>query len=86
MSAAASLVHKKADLGEMWDIASGIATDIEARQTALIKAGIRTSPDPDRIRQAQVLTQICLLIEVIREVEDDLRRLVAKKRGWVQNR
>ena len=84
MTEAASLVHKKASLDEMWDVAAAVAHEFETGQGALVLAGLRTSPHTRVMRKVQVLEQICLFIEVVREVEPELRALVARRRGWTK--
>lgn len=79
---AATLVHKKATLDEMWDVCARLATEIETGQSALVKIGIRKQPYPPAVRDAQVLTQVCLFIEIVKPIQKELRALVARHRGW----
>ena len=83
---AASLVDKKATLIEMWDVCAAVSFEIEVGQGAMVLAGLRTEPDPERMRRAHVLVNVCRLIEVVREVEPEFRALVARKRGWTDSR
>lgn len=79
---ATDLVHKKIGFAEMWDVCAGLAGEIETGQQALVTAGLRGAPDPERMRRAEVLTAICRFIEITREIEPEFRALVARKRGW----
>lgn len=81
---AATLVHKRITLNDMWDACADIAREIEVSEGAMVKAGFRLLPDPAQMRRAEILTNICRFIEVVREVEPELRALVARRRGWTK--
>jgi hypothetical protein len=83
---AAKLVDKKITLDMMWDVAAALATEIETGQEAMVKAGLRTAPEPGWMSRAKTLTAVCRFIEVVREVEPELRALVARRRGWAERK
>lgn len=79
---AASLVDKKITLNEMWDVCAQVAFEIAIGQGALVRAGMRIAPDPERMRRASVLESVCRFLEITREIEPEFRQLVARRRGW----
>jgi hypothetical protein len=86
MNEAASLVHKKVTLDDMWDVCCAIASEMEGTQGALVKAGILAERDPGKMWRVLVLETICRFIEVTREIEPEFRALVMRRRGLAGKR
>lgn len=81
---ASSLVSERITQDDMWDVCAALAWEIEVDQGArLLVTGLA---DRSRARRAEVLTNVCRCIEVVKPIEADLRALIARKRGWDKNR
>lgn len=76
-----SVVDARASLDEMWDVCAAIAFETETTQAVLVKSGMQDGMSVDALRRARVLTQICRFLEVVKEVEPQLREMIVRKRG-----